>query len=392
MAPMDSSIRYATATCSYFSSGECRSCSLLATPGTVRIQTKEHALSKLLSDFGISPVRAEPLRIPSSPWGSRCKVKMSVTGTAQDPIVGIVRADLSSTDLSHCPLTPTHIEEAIATVKELLKDIALAPYQIVERQGELKALIFMTNHDASEGILRFVLRSRAAVSEIKKHLGFIQSRHPWIRVISCNIQPIPAAILEGPDEEILTAERSITVRYNHISLSFHPQAFMQVTHEIAEALYLRASQCVSNHSCEHALDLYCGVGGFSLSLGPSVKRITGVELSEMAIESATQSAKRLGKKDVEFFADDVEHFLRESLSFRPDLVIINPPRRGLSEVIRAELLEIAPHIILYSSCSPETFARDVKHLSTAYTLQEISPFDMFPMTDHLEVLGLLVRR
>lgn len=389
---MDRLTRYATATCNYFSAQECRSCSLLALPGEARVQAKEESLSSLLSGLNLAPVRIEPLRIPANPWGSRCKVKASVTGTTETPIVGIVRSDLTSADLTHCPLTPPHIVGLLTTVKELLKEIRLPPYDIARRTGELKNLIVLSNHDASEGILRFVLRSREGVPRIRKQVSHIQSHHPWVKVVSCNIQPIPAAILEGPDEEALTPTTTINVRYNHIDLSFHPQAFMQVTHEIAEALYLRAANYVGGRAFAHALDLYCGVGGFSLSLGPSVQKITGVEVSPMAIESAKRSALRLGKKQAEFYADDVERFLSTSLSFSPDLVIINPPRRGLCETIRAKLLEIEPEVILYSSCSPETFARDIAHLSRDYTLQELAPFDMFPMTAHLEVLGILERR
>jgi 23S rRNA (uracil747-C5)-methyltransferase len=213
-----------------------------------------------------------------------------------------------------------------------------------------------------------------------------------VTVVSCNIQPIPAAILEGPDEEILTDERSIDVRYNDITLTFMPQSFMQVTHEIAEALYHRAATYVRENSFSHALDLFCGVGGFSLSIASSVPKITGVEVSPMAVESARHSATRLAASHASFFADDVEAFLLNSLIHEPDLVIVNPPRRGLSEGIRNGLLELKPRAIAYSSCDPQTFARDVSEWSRDYELVSISPFDMFPMSTHCEVLGILEQR
>ena len=247
----------------------------------------------------------------------------------------------------------------------------------------------MHNHDASQGILRFVLRSSEAVPRIRKILATIQAQHPWVSVVSCNIQPLPAAILEGPNEEILTERREMDVTYNNIALSFMPQSFMQVTHEIASALYDRAASYVRGRSFSHALDLFCGVGGFSLSIASSVGKITGVEVSHMAIESARHSATRLGIPHASFFVDDVESFLKQSLSDAVDLVIVNPPRRGLSEGIRNELLKLSPSTIIYSSCDPETFARDVRHLTQRYRLKLIAPFDMFAMTDHCEVLGIL---
>jgi 23S rRNA (uracil747-C5)-methyltransferase len=382
---------YENASCSYFSAGTCGSCSLLGIEAGERIATKERIVLKALSERGISPRKIEQIHLPASPWESRGKTKVSVTGTIDAPLLGIVRSDLSSQDLSECPLTPPQVQELFSTLKVIIKEANLTPYNIQERTGELKNIIVMSNHDTSEGIVRFVLRSSEAIPRIRKNIVSLQVKHPWVTVVSCNIQPIPAAILEGPNEEILTQQRTIDVRYNDITLSFMPQSFMQVTHEIAEALYHRAATYVRENSFSHALDLFCGVGGFSLSIASSVPQITGVEVSPMAVESARHSAARLAAPHASFFADDVEAFLSHSLTHGPDLVIVNPPRRGLSESIRKHLLDLKPRAIVYSSCDPETFARDVSDLATGYDLVSLSPFDMFPMTDHCEVLGILER-
>jgi 23S rRNA (uracil747-C5)-methyltransferase len=281
------------------------------------------------------------------------------------------------------------VQRLFGTLKELVREENLTPYNIQERTGELKNIIVTHNHDASQGILRFVLRSRAAIPVIRKSIEKLQAKHRWVSVISCNIQPIPAAILEGPEEEILTHQRSIEVRYNDITLSFMPQSFMQVTHEIAEALYHRAATYVRENSFSRALDLFCGVGGFSLSIASSVPHIIGVEVSPMAVESAHHSASRMAASHASFFAADVEEFLAHALTDEPDLVIVNPPRRGLSEGIRKRLLELKPAAILYSSCDPETFARDISGMTSDYELKILAPFDMFPMTNHCEVLGIL---
>lgn len=386
---MFSEAPYEHATCPYFSAGTCRSCSLLAVEPGKRIATKEAGVLTALSKYEVTPLAVEAIQVPTSPWGSRCKTKVSVTGTVTSPVLGIVRSDLSSQDLSECPLTPPHVHALFVSLKKLILDAKLTPYDIKGRTGELKTIIVMSNHNASQGILRFVLRSSETIPRIRKNVASIQAQHPWITVVSCNIQPIPAAILEGLDEEILTERRAMEVTYNNLSLSFMPQSFMQVTHEIAAALYSRAAAYVRDHSFSHALDLFCGVGGFSLSIAPFVRTIIGVEVSHMAVESARNSAARLGISQASFFADDVESFLKNSLSTPVDLVIANPPRRGLSEGIRNELLKLSPSTIMYSSCNPETFARDLRHLTQRYTLKLIAPFDMFAMTDHCEVLGIL---
>jgi tRNA/tmRNA/rRNA uracil-C5-methylase (TrmA/RlmC/RlmD family) len=112
----------------------------------------------------------------------------------------------------------------------------------------------------------------------------------------------------------------------------------------------------------------------------------------MAVESARHSAARLSTSHASFFADDVEAFLSASLTNEPDLIIVNPPRRGLSEGIRRRVPELRATAIVYSSCAPETFARDVSEWMADYELVSLSPFDMFPLTDHCEVLGILERK
>jgi 23S rRNA (uracil747-C5)-methyltransferase len=210
-------------------------------------------------------------------------------------------------------------------------------------------------------------------------------------VVSCNIQPLPAAILEGPEEIILTEAKTIEITYNGIPLTFSPQSFMQVTHEVAEALYARAARYVGEQSYSDALDLFCGVGGFSLSTASAVKTVRGVEFSPSAVKSAQAAAQRLGITNASFTADDVERFLERGDSGTPDLVIANPPRRGLSPTIISSLQNLSPRTILYSSCNPDTFARDLHALSDRYDLERIALFDMFAMTEHCEVLGILRR-
>jgi 23S rRNA (uracil747-C5)-methyltransferase len=339
----------------------------------------------------IEPTTIQPLIHPAEPWESRYKIKMAVSGTVANPMVGIIRKDLSSTDLCNCPLTPSPIRMLLGHLRATISAHKLTPYDVAARSGELKHIIVMANTEMTEAILRFVVRSSEAVPRIRKAMGEIQSRFPWVTVVSCNIQPLPAAILEGEEEIVLTDETHIKQHFGRIPLYFAPQSFMQVTPTIAAQLYTSVAKYVAQHRFSSALDLFCGVGGFSLHIAPYVKHVTGVELSAAAIESAQKSAHEALIHNASFITADVEGFLASNANLQPDLVVVNPPRRGLSAAIRQRLAEIAPRVVMYSSCNPETFARDVQDLSGAYQLLQVQPFDMFPMTDHCEVLGVLNR-
>lgn len=364
----------------------------MAIPSGNRLAHKRSQLQATVAEHGISPQLLGEITIPFHPWGSRYKVKMSITGSYSTPVIGIVRKDLSTADLSECQLPPPHIREFLGVIKETIRTHKLEPYDIQARTGELKHIIIMLNAKHTEGIVRFILRSPELIPSIQKAVPEIPKRFPWATVISCNLQPLPAAILEGPEEVILTPQQFMREDSYDVPLYFGPQSFMQVTPEIAAQLYRQASLVAAEHSFESALDLFCGVGGFSLHVAQHVQHITGVELSPTAIMCAAQAAKDSAITNARFIAADVEAFLGNSPDLRPDLVIANPPRRGLSDGILKHITRIAPKCVLYSSCNPETFARDVNTLASHFWLEKALPFDMFPLTEHCEVLGVLRHR
>lgn len=383
--------RYENAACGLFSSGICRSCTLLgASPGT-RIEAKQSAVLKTLKAAGIDPPpEIEPLLIPSSPWSSRTKIKMVVGGTVESPSIGITGPNLRCIELAACPLHSKQFQDLLEHLRSAITKFSLTPYDIESRRGELKGLIVLSNSSLSEGIVRFVLRSTEAIPRIRKTIPSLIDANPWIKVVSCNIQPLPAAILEGAQEVLLTEQSQISAQYGPVTLLFSPQSFMQVTPEIAGALYAKARSWIDELKPRRLLDLFCGVGGFSLSLAPVCESVTGIELSEAAIESAAISAKRMGlESKVRFIARDATAALRAMAVSQFDCVVVNPPRRGLSTELREDLAALNPDTILYSSCNPETFARDVAAWQGRFKLYRAALFDMFPLTEHCEVLGLL---
>jgi 23S rRNA (uracil747-C5)-methyltransferase len=380
---------YEYASCDYFTDGICRSCSLLAIPSGDRIGAKERRLRGILEPCGISPDAIGSMITPDTPWQSRRKIKMTVTGTFTAPCLGIVRSDLSSADLTDCPLTPEPIRQLVRELKKLIGSHKLEPYSITARRGELKHIIVMADQAISSAIVRFIVRSTECVPRLRKCVAALQEAFPWIQVVSCNIQPLPAALLEGPEEILLTPTSHIREVYGDIPLYLSPQSFMQVTPVIATRLYQRAAAAAANQGFKKALDLYCGAGGFSLHLAKHVERVMGVEVSQSAIASAQRSAAEIGASNANFMAAAVEHFLTVEGMEKPDLILVNPPRRGLTEDVTRRLRELNPAAIFYSSCNPETFARDSQAMARHYDVTSIDPFDMFPMTEHIELFAVL---
>ncbi len=312
---------------------------------------------------------------------------MSVTGVLDAPCIGILDASLSGQELLDCPLHLPLINRTLAVVKGLIAPLKLIPYDISSRRGELKYLILHASRDQTQIMLRFVLRSTEAVARIRKAYSQLKAEIPELCSVSANIQPIPHAIVEGEEELLLGGDGILWEQYNSLSLAFAPQSFSQVTPETAEALYAYVTGLVREVAPRSLLDLFCGVGGFSLHGAQSVPTVTGVELSAQAIHCATLGAERNGLPHATFVSSPVDQFLAGSVS-PIDVVICNPPRRGLSAATIEQIAKLAPQRFIYSSCNPESLFRDLAMLK-GYRVISLAPFEMFPLTEHLEVVACL---
>ena len=137
-------------------------------------------------------------------------------------------------------------------------------------------------------------------------------------------------------------------------------------------------------------DLFCGVGGFGLHCATPEMKLTGIEISAEAIACATRSAQKIGLQNVQFSALDSTRFASAEGEV-PELVLVNPPRRGIGAELCEYLGKMAPDYILYSSCNAQTMAQDIARLKN-YRIEQVQLFDMFPHTAHYEVLTLLVHQ
>lgn len=174
-----------------------------------------------------------------------------------------------------------------------------------------------------------------------------------------------------------------------------PRSFFQVNHDQAQRLYEKAVELANLHGTETVLDLYCGTGTITLALSRQAGKAVGVEIIPQAIEDARQNAIRNSVENVEFFCADAK-IAAERLCAEgafPDVIVVDPPRKGLAPEVIDAMVQMAPARIVYVSCDPATLARDVKLLSEkGYTLTHAEAFDLFPRTYHVETVVQLVRK
>jgi 23S rRNA (uracil747-C5)-methyltransferase len=388
--------------CLAYDSGRCRSCTLIETPYARQVAGKQETLERLLGDAlgdtAASIEWEEPMVGPES--GFRTKAKMVVGGTVVQPTIGILDPDGQGVDLRDCPLYDQGLTAAFPALARYVTVAGLEPYSVPERRGELKHII-VTISPTGELMARFVLRSTEALARVRKHLAWLQAELPTLTVVTVNILPEHRAVIEGEREIVLTERDELSMGLGPVNLRLRPQSFFQTNTAIARSLYTHVAAWVEESRPRTVWDLYCGVGGFALHCVAEGRTVTGVESSAQAVLSAQASAEAMvadgtpGATGAQFVAADATPWAisqggpgREGT---PDVVIVNPPRRGIGAELATWLENSAVPRVVYSSCNAVTLARD---LATMPSLVPVKArlLDMFPQTDHFEAVVLLERR
>jgi 23S rRNA (uracil1939-C5)-methyltransferase len=198
----------------------------------------------------------------------------------------------------------------------------------------------------------------------------------------------------GGRTEVLHGTEAIEEELGGLRLRISADAFFQTNTEMAERLYAIAAQYAGLQGWERVYDLFCGIGTIGLTLAPRAGEVWGLELVEEAIADAIANARRNELENVRFFAGDVRLALRRLVETagRPDVLVVDPPRAGLSAKVVRRVIEAGPTRIVYVSCNPTTLAPNAAQLVEAgYALRRVTPVDMFPQTPHIECVALLER-
>jgi 23S rRNA (uracil1939-C5)-methyltransferase len=204
-----------------------------------------------------------------------------------------------------------------------------------------------------------------------------------------------AETTRGGQTQVIKGSALLEEELLDLRFRISPDAFFQTNTEMAEKLYGAAAELAGLGGREKVLDLFCGIGTIALVLGLDAGEVWGVELVEEAVRDAIENAKLNGIDNTKFFAGDVRLVMRELLeqSGSPDVIVVDPPRAGLSQKVVRRIIEAEAQRIVYVSCNPTTLAPNARQLvdDGGYELKTVRPVDMFPQTPHIECVALLER-
>jgi 23S rRNA (uracil1939-C5)-methyltransferase len=265
----------------------------------------------------------------------------------------------------------------------------LEPYDRRTNEGFLRNLVVREGRRTGEFQVRLVtsqgkLDEEALVAAVPSADGIL-----WTKLSTV------AETTAGGETELLGGVDRLEEQLGGLSVSISGEAFFQTNTEMAERLYAVALDYAELKGYERLYDLYCGIGTIGLLMAPRVAELWGLEIVEDAISDAIANARRNEIDNAHFFAGDVRLAMRDLVekAGRPDVLVVDPPRAGLSQKIVRRVIEAAPKRIVYVSCNPTTLAPNAAQLVEAgYELTKVRPVDMFPQTPHVECVAQLERR
>ena len=290
-----------------------------------------------------------------------------------------------------CALQPDIFAEITNFVTEQVDKLHISVYNEEKHEGVLRHVYLRRGHYSGEICLCLVARRK--VPEFHRLAKTVMERFPQITGVVLNINREKTNVILGDEEIVLAGKPDITDSMCGVKVEISPRAFYQVNTPAAEALYAQAAEFAEPEG-KVLLDLYCGAGTIGLSMAGKVRRLIGAEIVPQAVENARKNAERNSIDNAEFICADAGQAAKrlESAGEHPDVIVLDPPRKGCDEATLTACAGMAPERIVMISCNAATAARDCKRLEElGYRLVKVRPFDLFPRTSHVECAALLIK-
>lgn len=359
--------------CPYFRDWACGGCQWQQISYESQLQRKRDAIDAALASAAL-PLTVSQVHALEDPWRYR-----STAGVSLGKHAGFRRhASLAIVPIHDCPISDPLIGQLMAMLNDALETGNLPNFR-----GRVR--IDVRTAEGSEGhSLHLLVRSTEEgkppdPDDLAKLMGLLTSLHfvSGISILHANRE------IESVAGELFALT---TVAGRQVSLAVG--SFFQTNVRLVPELISRVQQEAEPLAGKHVVDLYAGVGIFGLFLAGEAKEVTIVESDPLAVEAARRTAGLWGLHNVRFLTQRAEEAMREVTSC--DVLVVDPPRSGLSDSVKESLTEWHPGTLLYVSCLAESLARDLRHLSDAgYGIESLELYDFYPQTYHVEILAVL---
>jgi 23S rRNA (uracil1939-C5)-methyltransferase len=371
----------------------CVGCPLIDVPYPEQLARKRAIVLESLARYPSSAAVEVP-RVAPAPerFGYRTRVKLVVRRNREQIALGLyVPGSHRVIDISSCPVHPRLVNQAAHYLKKKILELGIMPYDERDDSGDLRYVDFRFSAARQELSVTLVTRYSSFPAGVQLARSLMK-RFPFVTGVNQNVNEARGNVIWGAEFRTLAGRETLMDRIGDVKLVFPPGVFSQANPSTARKLYEAVCKFADLNGRETVLDLYCGVGPISLYLASTARQVWSVDDSELAVNTAKQNARRNGHGNCRFLTGDVASIATKMKNDvgQIDLVVVNPPRKGVQPAAIKAIVECGAPKLIYVSCEPTTFARDLDRLVNAgYRIEHLALFDMFPQTEQVESVVLL---
>ncbi|MDE5801540.1 MAG: 23S rRNA (uracil(1939)-C(5))-methyltransferase RlmD [Lachnospiraceae bacterium] len=368
---------------------KCGGCKGFGLSYNQQLQKKVKVLEEQCGQFG----KFEPIAGMKNPYHYRNKVHAVFGEDRRHNIISGIYEEGTHriVPVDSCLLEDKRADEIIVSIRGLLKSFKIRPYHEDTGYGLFRHVLIRTGYATGQIMVVLVLASPILPSK-NNFVKALLKLHPEITTIVLNVNSKDTSMILGEKETVLYGKGYIEDTLLGKTFRISSRSFYQVNPVQTEKLYQKAIAYADLSGKETVLDAYCGTGTIGLIASGSAKEVIGVELNSAAVKDARINAKQNRVSNIMFYEKDAGEFIRQMAEQQAsvDVVFMDPPRAGSTEVFLDSLVTLKPKRIVYVSCNPETLARDLRYLKRkGYRMAKGAGVDMFPWTSSIEAVVLL---
>lgn len=356
-----------------------------------QLDKKQLYMRKLLEPF----CKVSPIVGMDNPLHYRHKVHAVFDCTRQGKIVaGCYKKNTHDVvDIESCLIEDEEADEIIRDIKGMLRSFKIKTYDEDTGYGLLRHVLIRKGYHTGQIMVVLVLGSPILPSK-NNFVKALRKNHPNVSTVILNVNNKKTSMVLGERNITIYGKGYIEDELCGMRFRISPSSFYQVNPKQTEKLYENAISLANLTGKEKVIDAYCGTGTIGLIASKGAKEVIGVELNKEAIRDAITNAKINDVHNISFVNDDAGRFMVDMAEKKEnvDVVIMDPPRSGSDEAFLSSVVKLSPKKLVYVSCGPDSLARDLKYLTKhGYQVKEATPFDCFPMTNHIENCVLLMK-
>ena len=371
----------------------CGGCSLRHIKYEKTLEMKQNAVQSLVNKFLKNKIEVQKTLGMENPYYYRNKAQYPVgknsEGKAQIGVFANRTHEIIP--IQECYIQNKKSQEVAKFVIEFINSNNISVYNEKTRKGLVRHIVTKVGVKTNEIMCVLVINGKEIPKE-KELVTEVTKKFPEVKTIVKNINTQNTNVVMGKENIVIYGSGYIKDQLGKYIFKISPHSFYQVNPIQAENLYNIGVQAANISKNDIVFDLYCGIGTISLFMAQYAKKVYGIEIVEQAIQDAKENAKINNIENAEFIAGDVENVLDDLIKIKkviPDVIMIDPPRKGMDNKSVENILNIKPKKLVYISCNPATLVRDLAKFEEEYEVKTIKPVDMFPFTSHVECVSVL---